>query len=250
MEALSPDRFVTLTTGLDWSSNPAVIVLLMLCLALVPFFILAFTSFVKLNVVFGILRNALGAQQVPSGAVTSLLSLVLTLQIMAPVIRESMANSSAVLDRLSQGTRAPTHSRQVSTGGGARASDLLPMLGAVRAGAEPFSAFLAKHAGQRERAFFCDMSRGSSSAEPIGRQESIFTLLPAFLISELHEAFAIGFLVYLPFLVVDLVVANILVGLGMLMVSPVSVSLPFKILLFVGCDGWFLLCRSLMLGYA
>lgn len=198
-----------------------------LLLAVLPFLILSVTSFMKLSVVFGILRNAIGAQQVPSSAITSLLAFVLTLHVMAPVGGEMKSawqegQGLAVRDL-----------------GELQLSDLQRMGEKLKVATAPLLKFLEKHSRQKERAFFSQLAEG----------ESFFTLLPAFIISELTEAFAIGFAIFLPFLILDLVVANILVGLGMVMVTPAVVSLPFKIILFVLVDGWFLLCRGLVLGY-
>jgi type III secretion protein R len=122
------------------------------------------------------------------------------------------------------------------------------ILSTLTAGAEPLQDFLRTHSHPRERQFFA-RSRQSAEQADAQRKEDLFSLIPAFLISELQEAFTIGFLLFLPFLVIDLVVANILIGLGMSMMSPVTISLPIKLLLFVLCDGWFLLSKGLVLGY-
>ena len=253
-------------------SNPLPVIIVVSALSLVPFCILSATSFLKLSVVFGILRNAIGAQQIPSSALLSLLALVLTLQIMSPVFFDSVSCISEQLEPVS-GVEPGAQTSVLSAGfwaslGAQRAGRI------VASGAEPFRRFLIAHSGSKERLFFAGLGQlqnreehesgpgFSSQSRDLGPAyqsvqattgvlpgETIFTLLTAFMISELHEAFAIGFLIYLPFLVIDLVVANLLVGLGMMMVSPVTISLPLKIVLFVLCDGWFLLCRGLVLGY-
>lgn len=207
----------SLLSGGGLQDSPIVYSLLLLIVALIPFVLLSITSFIKLSVVFSILRNALGGGQIPSAAVGTLLSLVLSFQIMAPVFTEAIQEID--LKRTFSSIEALQ-------------KDLI-------AAAEPIEKFLEKHSGAREREFFMSVSK-----------ESSFSLIPAFVVSELKEAFAIGFTVYLPFLIIDLVVANLLVGMGMMMVSPVTLSVPFKIALFVMCDGWFTLCSGLVLGYS
>ena len=208
-------------------------------LSLLPLAFMATTSFVKISVVFSILRNALGTGQVPSGLVIAALALILSLYVMSPVgtaMHEASAPALAQIDR-----RAPLE------------GDSLDAVGtALTSGAAPLSSFLARNAGQRERALFLDLAR--RVREPDRRDEvgagDLLVVLPAFLITELAEAFQIGFLVFVPFLVVDMVVANVLLALGMHMLSPTTISMPFKLLLFVLVDGWYLLARALVLGYA
>ncbi|MCB0325687.1 MAG: EscR/YscR/HrcR family type III secretion system export apparatus protein [Bdellovibrionales bacterium] len=233
------------------SANPLHLLAAMAALSLLPFLMLAFTSFVKLSVVFSILRNALGAGQVPSGAVSTLLSLTLSIHIMAPVLESARGAYE----------NAPPPKRGANE---FEASELFRKLPLV---AVPFLDFLRRHTRLEERAFFAELRRNRNSTgrqETVSRtcetgltieqcletEETVLTLVPAFVISELRVAFAFGFLLFLPFLIIDLIVANILMGLGMVMVNPVSISLPFKLLLFVACDGWMLLCRSLVLSYA
>ncbi len=204
--------------------NPSAYLFGMALLAALPFFLMGVTSYVKLSVVFGILRNALGAQQLPSGATTSLLALVLTLHIMRPVALEMHAAAFPP---------------------GAREMKLEKLTFAELAGVwgraeAPLLGFLMRHSGERERNYF---RRGEAA-------EGLFSLMPAFVISQLREAFAFGFLLFLPLLVVDIVVANLLVGLGLTMVSPVTVTLPLKILLFVAADTWLRLSESLIASYA
>ena len=240
------------TSGLE---NPLLVAGLILVLSLLPFCLLAVTSFVKLSVVFSILRNALGASQFPSGAVTSTLAFVLTLHIMAPVAREAWQQAaSAALPQTpkeAKGRKPP----------GVPPAVVLQQWGRVMAaGAGPVENFLKRRSRIEERAFFAglrreeqgaahtpDLPQASGAGEIAG--EDFFTLVPSFLLSELRAAFAVGFTIFLPFLAIDLVVANLLVGLGMMMVSPAAISLPFKLLLFVLTDGWFMLCRSLILSY-
>jgi type III secretion protein R len=125
------------------------------------------------------------------------------------------------------------------------------MLAAAARSAAPLKAFLVKHGHEEDRALFLDLARqlrGEARADEVAAEDLVVTV-PAFMISELKEAFQIGFLVFLPFLVLDMVIANLLLALGMQSLSPTSVSLPFKLLLFVMVDGWQLLAQGLVLGY-
>jgi len=239
-------EFLALAQAQGGLSHPLVLTVLMLGAALLPFALLSFTSFVKLSVVFNILRNALGLQQVPSTALISLLSLVLTIQIMQPVLSRSLENAGTELyPRPSQAESAKDRAQK------SWESELLieRLKLALTAAAEPIRHFLMQHSKKRERVFFSSIHQTASGGQPPLEGENFFSLVCAFLISELNQAFALGFVLFLPFLIVDLVVANVLVALGMMMVSPVTISLPLKIILFVLCDGWFLLCRALVLGY-
>lgn len=261
------------------AGSPLLLIVLFLGTALLPFFVLSLTSFVKLSVVFSILRNALGAGQFPSAAVVTLLSLVLTLHIMAPVAKESMSRIEKAW--AAAGQQAAQVRKGGEKGGPRSEQSGVAMIKLVLSeAAEPLSAFLKKHSRRQERIFFSQLAQrqmlqgedsdaqrrqfvvdlaeqaaqGACAPPPGGVAaalpgESAFSLIPAFVVSELRAAFAIGFMVYLPFLVVDLVVANLLMGLGMMMMSPVTVSMPLKLILFVVSDGWYLICRGLVLGY-
>lgn len=220
------------------SSRPVVTMVALAALSIVPFLFMAATSFAKISVVLSILRNALGTGQVPSGTILSGLAVILSLYVMTPVgqqIAEVAGPAAARID-----ANDPTSSSSIDA-----------FLEALDAGEEPLRDFLERNAGENERALFLDLARRSRDAdrrdEVTGRD--LLVLLPAFLVTELAEAFQIGFLIFLPFLVIDMVVANVLLALGMHMLSPTTVSLPFKLLLFVLVDGWYLLARALVLGY-
>lgn len=206
-------------------------------LAILPFLFMTTTSYVKISVVFSILRNALGTGQVPSGTVIAGLSAILTLYVMAPVgaqIAEVAAPAAARIDP----------ARPLA--------DLDALSAALEAGVEPLRAFLDRNAGEREQALFLDLARDArpdDQRDAVG-EDDLLVLLPSFLVTELSEAFQIGFLVFLPFLVVDLVVSNVLASLGMQSLNPTQISMPFKLLLFVLVDGWYLLARALVLGYS
>ena len=222
-----------------FADRPIVMVALLAALSLLPFVLVMMTSFVKIAVVLSILRNAIGSPQVPPTMVITGLAFVLSLFVMAPVGSRIFA---AVEPTLSQGAGAPLTSPQ--------AADAI--VGAASRAKEPVREFLARHAHAPERALFADLAR--RMRPPAERDQvadsDLLVLTPAFVTSELKEAFAIGFLLFIPFLVIDLLVANVLLSLGMHMLSPTTISLPFKLLLFVLVDGWTLLTRGLVLGYA
>jgi type III secretion protein R len=205
-------------------------------LTLLPFAFVASTSFVKLSFVFSILRNALGTGTVPSGLVITTLAAILSGYVMAPVAQSVVSSSAASAARVDwERPFAP------------------PSRAALREtwtlGVEPVRQFLQRNSSAAARRLFVELgARGAAAAAP-GEGE-LFVVLPAFLLTELEEAFQIGFVVFLPFLVVDLFVANTLLALGMTMLTPSTVSLPFKLLLFVLVDGWYVLSQALVAGYA
>ncbi len=212
------------------AARPAELLLLLGAAALLPILLVTCTSFLKVAVVLSVVRSALGAPQVPPSTAVTGLALVLTLAVMAPVAEAAWAAAGE---------------RPVAADGG----------GALEAGARalvPLKGFLARFARADDLAAFLDLGR---RLRPPGRADEVgpgdlSVLAPAFMVSELRRAFTIGFLVFLPFLVVDLVVANVLLALGLTQLSPSSVALPLKLLLLVSVDGWRLLARGLALGYA
>jgi type III secretion protein R len=210
----------------------------MTALSLVPFVILLMTSFVKIAVVLSILKGALGTPQIPPNQVVTGLALILTLYVMAPTGERIYRAVEPVLGR---GAGAELVSGQT-----------VEALGAAGDKAkEPLREFLLKHASPRDRAVFHGLAlRMRAPAERAGiTDRDLLVVIPAFLTSELRRAFEIGFLLFVPFLVVDMVIANLLLALGMHMLSPTTVSLPFKLLLFVLADGWQLLLRGLVESY-
>ncbi|MGE3636530.1 MAG: type III secretion system export apparatus subunit SctR [Sandaracinaceae bacterium] len=218
------------------SSQTLVTLVAVGALAIVPLFLMVATSFVKISVVFSILKNALGAGDVPSGAVITALSALLTVYVMAPVgerIAAAAGPAAASIDRTDP------------------LSDLDRLTEALTAGAEPLKDFLEHNAAERERTLFLELAREArqgQNPDAVGERD-LLVLLPAFLVTELSEAFQIGFLVFLPFLVVDVVVSNVLMSLGMQTLNPNQISMPFKLLLFVLVDGWYVLARALVVGY-
>lgn len=222
--------------------TPVLVVVAMAALSLLPFVALMLTCFVRISVVLSILRSAVGTPQVPPTQVLTGLALVLTLAVMAPTGERMLEAVRPVF--------APAGAAAARSD--ARGSDPLPMLEAVAARAkEPLRAFLIKHTTPRERGVFQAVAREARPpADRAGVGEGdLAVVVPAFVTSELRRAFEIGFLIFIPFLVIDLVIANLLLALGMHMLSPTTVSLPFKLLLFVLADGWQLVIVGLMRSY-
>jgi type III secretion protein R len=212
---------------------------LVLALAVVPLALLASTSFAKLSIVFAMLKNALGLGGVPEAAVISVLAAVLSVYVMLPVGRDMAREIAPLAPRLS--LDAPL------AGDSGRA-----VLEALERGREPLRAFLERNAGAAERGLFLEYARrGLRDADRGTVQErDLLVVLPAFFVTELKEALQLGFMLLLPFLVLDLVVATILTALGMQALSPSTVALPFKLLLFLSVDGLRALIDALVVGYA
>jgi type III secretion protein R len=217
----------------DLLSRPIALVAALALVSLLPFAFMTVTAFVKIATVLQIVRSAIGAQSVPSSTVIMALAGVLTLVAMAPVGDKIAARAAPLLER--------------------KATDTVTLVrDGVDAVREPLREFLKANASEVEQARFFDVARRARSARATGaaaNPDDLTVLLPAFVVTELGEAFAVGFLIYLPFLVIDLVVSNVLLALGMQMMSPTQVSMPFKLLLFVAIDGWGLLAKSLIEGY-
>ena len=264
-------------------ANPVVMVIVLGALALAPFIVIMLTSFVKISVVLSILRNALGTQQVPPNQIITGLAFVLTIFIMVPVVRQmydtvgSVANSKDIFSEASvksifdASTKAKEPLRHfLSKHAQAKDRELFMDL-AVRleysaaekpqtsaSAAKPVPATDSSSAPVPAQASAVPVPSAPQAAKPAARpntevprpdKEDFQILMPAFVTSQLKEAFEVGFLIFVPFIVVDMVVANILLAMGMQMLSPSVISLPFKLLLFVVVDGWFLIVRGLVLSY-
>jgi type III secretion protein R len=210
--------------------SPSSALVTVVLLALAPFVAVMVTSFTKIVVVLSLLRNALGLQQVPPNIVLNGLALVLSIYVMFPVGQEMSAKVEGINN----------------IGGSTKT-----MLAAADAAKEPLRDFLIKHSPARERSFFLKTAQGTLPADKAGQltERDFIVVVPAFTVSELAAAFQIGFLIFLPFLVIDLVISNILMAMGMQMLSPTTVSMPFKLLLFVLVDGWVKLSHGLVLTY-
>ncbi len=219
-------------------SKPLMMMVAFGALSLLPIVIIMMTSFVKISVVLALIRTALGTQQIPPNQVITGLSLILTVYIMAPVFIDVYRSAESVI-------------QQNSNEGFLSQATLALAQEAVKKGQEPFRAFIHKFAHEKERSLFYNLAKKMRKPEDRDaiKDNDFLVLIPAFVVSELSRAFQIGFIVFLPFLVIDMVVANILLSLGMFQLSPVTVSLPFKLLLFVLVDGWFLIAKGLVLGY-
>lgn len=217
----------------DFLGRPIALVVALALVSLLPFVFMGVTAFVKISTVLQIARSAIGAQNVPSNTVIMALATALTLIAMAPVGERIAARATPLLN---------TKGKEDTTALVEKGID------AVR---EPMRDFLDANAAPKEKTRFfvvAKNARPEAERHKVGARD-LSVLVPAFVVTELTEAFAVGFLIYLPFLVIDLVVANVLLALGMQMLNPTQVSLPFKLLLFVAIDGWGLLAQALVSGY-
>lgn len=223
-------------SGDSFTSRPLILIIALGAMALLPFVLLMVTSFVKISVVLGIVRNALGTQQIPPTQVITGLAIILTVYIMAPTgIEMYRAGEVDVL----------------KTGQLMSPETVGQLLAAANRSKEPLRNFLVKKVTNKDRALFFNLAkkmRKEEDRKDIGENDFLI-LVPAFVVSELKEAFQIGFILFVPFIVIDMVVANILLALGMHMLSPTTISMPFKLLLFVMVDGWYLIAKGLVVGY-
>jgi flagellar biosynthetic protein FliP len=193
-------------------------------LTLLPAMLLMMTSFTRIVIVLSLLRQALGTLQAPPNQVVVGLSLFLTFFIMGPVF-----------DKIYDVAWKPYTDNQIS------------FVEAVDRGSQPLKAFMLKQTRQEDLALFVKLSNSPALQSP--EQTPMKILVPAYVISELKTAFQIGFIVFIPFLIIDMVVASVLMSMGMMMLSPMLVSMPFKLMLFVLADGWNLLIASLVQTY-
>jgi type III secretion protein R len=214
-------------------SNPLSVVALIAVLGLAPFAALLVTSYTKLVVVLGLLRLALGIQQVPPNMVLNGLAIILSIYIMAPV-------GMSAWETIKQ--------RDIAS----KAATLNDLSLIADSAAGPLKTFLGKHVKEREKKFFLKSASELWPAEKAQsvREDDMLVLVPGFTVSELTAAFQIGFVIYLAFIVIDLVVANVLLALGMQMTSPTVIAVPFKLLLFVVLDGWSRLVHGLVMTYS
>jgi len=214
-------NFPNVTEG---SSNSVVIILLLTVLSIAPSLLVLCTSFTRIVIVLSLTRNALGIPTVPPQQVVVGLSLFLTLFVMGPTLSEM---KEIALDPLLAG--------EITTGD------------ALDAAQGPLREFMLAHTREGELEMFLDASKTET---PVARDEvPLNALIPAFVLSELKSGFIIGFVIFIPFLIIDLVVSAVLMGLGMMMLPPSFVSLPFKLLLFVMLDGWMLVVGTLLSSY-
>ena len=213
----------TLNKPIEFSSSVNLLIAIS-SISLLPFLLISTTAFIRFAIVLGMLRQALGLNTSPPNQVIIALSMFLTIYVMSPTW-------TVVYDNAIKPYNEGTITQSV----------------ALENGIKPFKDFMLKYTREKDLALFIEFSK----IPPVTNIQEVpmFVLIPSYLISELKTAFQIGFLIFIPFLVVDLVVSNILLSLGMFMLSPVMISLPFKILLFVLADGWNILIRGFLSGF-
>jgi flagellar biosynthetic protein FliP len=216
---------VTLNLGNDnrgaFTGTVIQLIALMTVLSIAPGILVMITSFTRIVVVLSILRSAIGAQGTPPNMVLTSLALFLTAFVMAPTFEQSYEQGIRPL--LDQKIDEQT---------------------AFTQGVSPFKTFMLAQVREKDLALFVDLSNAGPIATP--QDTPLKALIPAFMVSELRRAFEIGFLIYLPFLIIDMVVASVLMSMGMMMLPPVTVALPFKLIFFVMVDGWYLIAGSLV----
>tara|TARA_R110000824_G_scaffold397334_3_gene600103 strand:- start:19388 stop:20152 length:765 start_codon:yes stop_codon:yes gene_type:complete len=219
--ALANSISLNLSDGLGLTDHVVQIVALVTILSLAPSILIMVTSFVRIIVVLSLLRTALGMQQSPPNAVLVSLALFLTAFVMTPTFTK--AYDAGILPLMNQE---------------------MEMGEAFEKSSEPFKTFMLSQVRKQDLKLFVDLSNidEPEEATDIGLQ----VLVPAFMISELRRAFEIGFLVFLPFIIIDMVVASVLMSMGMMMLPPIIISLPFKLIFFVLVDGWSLIAGSLV----
>ena len=206
--------------------DPITLAVVLALMALLPTLVIVTTSFLKIAIVMSLIRNALGVQQIPPNLALYGMALILTVYIMAPVGNRIYENTF----------QQPQAMKSIEG-----------LVDGLRNGAEPLRDFMVRNSKPEQRDYFVNTARKLWGAELSAnlKHTDFLVLMPAFLVSELTAAFQIGFILYLPFVVIDLIISNILLSMGMMMVSPMIISLPFKIMLFVLVDGWTLLLGTL-----
>ena len=204
--------------------NPVLqLLLLMSTFSILPFMFCCMTSFLRFTVVFSMLKTALGTQQVPPSIVIIGLSMILTFYTMGGVFQEMFDMGSV-----------PFKKNQ-------------DFITTISEGSKPLKEFMMKQTRESDLAFFIEIANKEQPKSP--EDITIWEVAPAYIVSELKTAFEIGFIVFVPFIVLDLIVANILLALGMFMLSPTIISLPFKLLIFIAVDGWALIVQGLVQSY-
>ena len=204
--------------------NPVLQMLLVMSLfSLLPFMFCCMTSFLRFTIVFSMLKTALGTQQVPPSIVIIGLSMILTFYTMGGVFQKMYDMGSVPFKRNQD------------------------MIMTIDQGSKPLKEFMMKQTRESDLAFFIELANKEQPKSP--EDITIWQVAPAYILSELKTAFEIGFIVFVPFIVLDLIVANILLALGMFMFSPTIISLPFKLLIFIAVDGWALIVQGLVQSY-
>lgn len=220
------------------ANNEIALIVLLTAATLVPFVVAAGSCFIKFSIVLVLVRNALGIQQVPSNLALNSIALIMSLFVMMPVAQSAYRYlQHHPLDVMS----------------GASVNEF------IDGGLGDYKRYLARYSDPELVRFFeraqtarlkgDDADAADADDAPDGLDNSLFSLLPAYALTEIKSAFKIGFYLYLPFLVVDMVVSSVLLTLGMMMMSPVTISVPIKLILFVAMDGWTLICKGLIEQY-
>lgn len=221
-QTFSLDFGPTATTGPDSTTGRVIqLLLLMTVLSVAPAILMMVTCFTRIVIVFSIIRRALGTNSSPPNMVMMSLAIFISIFIMAPTFESAW---DAGLEPLIEG--------QIDEGE------------AFERTSAPFRAFMLNHVRPKDLALFLDMSNAGPIATP--DETPLQALVPAFLISEIRRGFEIGFLIYVPFIIIDMVIASVLMSMGMMMLPPMMLSLPFKLIFFVLVDGWYLLVGSLV----
>lgn len=204
--------------------NPVLqMLLVMTVFSMLPLIFTCMTSFLRYTIVFSMLKQALGTQQVPPGIVLVGLSMILTIYTMSPVFAKMWEMGSVPYQKNGD------------------------IVMALDQGSKPLKEFMMKQTRQSDMTFFIQLSGSPKPKSP--EDITIWQVAPAYIISELKTAFEIGFVIYVPFIVLDLVVANVLLALGMFMLSPTIISLPFKLLIFIAVDGWSMIVHGLVTSF-
>ncbi len=218
------DVSINFAQGSGLTERVLQMVALLTVLSLAPSILVMMTSFTRIVVVLSLLRTALGTATAPPNAVIVSLALFLTAFVMGPALQKAY-----------------------DTGIRPLVNNEITAEQAFERGTIPLRAFMQKNVREKDLKLFIDMAHEATPAKP--EDLSLRVLVPAFMISELKRAFEIGFLLFLPFLIIDIIVSNILMAMGMMMVSPTTISLPLKLFLFVAVDGWSRLMHGLILSY-
>lgn len=204
--------------------NPVIQMLVVMSVfSLLPFFFTCMTSFLRYAIVFSFLKQALGTQQVPPAIVLLGLSMILTIYTMSPIFQKMWEVGSVPYQKNGD------------------------IVLALSEGSKPLKEFMMKQTRQSDMTFFIQLSGAPKPKSP--DDITIWQVAPAYILSELKTAFEIGFIIYVPFIVLDLVVANVLLALGMFMLSPTIISLPFKLLIFIAVDGWSMIVHGLVASF-
>lgn len=211
--------------------NPISVISFLTLLSLLPIIIILTTSFVKISMVLLLTRESLGVQQIPPNIVIYSLSLILSFYVMGPVYNNSFTKFESTLANNNLSTQV--------------------LIDGFNDSSQGIKNFLSKHTPASQKQFFYQTLGEFWTPDMMAsvKKDDLIILIPGFMISELTQAFKIGFLIYLPSVIIDIIVSNILMAMGMMMMSPVTISLPIKLLLFIALDGWVRLIHALMLSY-